>query len=166
MWAVLMDYFRRYPAQEKIAKQLIQYGLRIRDGRIFAGEIEISDSSLARAAGVDRRIVSATVKTIQSNAQLAKVFANFQPTCHLKDVAPVLNWGVLEIVPEDAGMPGILSGVSGVIASRNISIRQAIVDDPDFIEEPKLFVVTEAPVPADIIPEVQRVKGVKSVTVY
>ena len=166
MWSVLMDYFQRYPAQEKIARQLIQHGLRIREGRVFAGNIEITDSALARAAGVDRRIVAATIKTIQGSPQLAKVFANFHPTCHLKDVAPQLNWGVIEIMVDDATTPGILAGVSNAIASRGISIRQAIVDDPDFIEEPKLFVVTEAPVPPDVIPDVQKVRGVRSVTVY
>ncbi|MBW3582367.1 MAG: regulator [Euryarchaeota archaeon] len=166
MWDTLIDYFRRYPAQEKIARLLIQYGLRIQDDGVYCGPIRIADSAIARAAGVDRRIVAATIETITAHHELRRAFARFRPTLHLKDAAPELGWGVLEIVPENASTPGILAGVSSAIAMEGISIRQAIVDDPDFIEEPKLFVVTEQQVPARLIPEIQAVEGVRSVTVY
>jgi uncharacterized protein len=119
---------------------------------------------LGRAAGVDRRIVSATVRTIEANPELKKVFTHFQPTLHLKDVAPNLGWGVIEIIPDNASRPGILAGVSSLIAREGISIRQAVVDDPDFSDAPRLFIVTERPVPASLIPELQRVMGVRSVT--
>jgi len=39
-----------------------------------------------------------------------------QPTCHLKEVAPQMNWGVVEIIPVDASTPGILASVSSIIA--------------------------------------------------
>ncbi|MBI2077421.1 MAG: amino acid-binding protein [Euryarchaeota archaeon] len=165
MWAALIDYFQRYPAQEKIARLLIRNGLSIREGKVYSGEVELADSALGRAAGVDRRIVAATVRTIEANAALHRVFANFQPTLHLKEVAPALGWGVIEIVPDNASRPGILAGVSSVISREGISIRQAVVDDPDFSDAPRLFIVTERPVPAGLIPEMQKVAGVKSVTV-
>lgn len=164
MWAALIDYFQRFPAQEKIARLLIKNGLSIRDGGVYSGEIQLSDSALGRAAGVDRRIVSATVRTIEANPELHKVFSRFQPTLHLKDVAPNLGWGVIEIIPDNASRPGILSGVSSLIAREGISIRQAVVDDPDFSDAPRLFIVTEKPVPPSLIPELQRVPGVRSVT--
>lgn len=165
MWAALIDYFQRYPAQEKIARLLIRNGLAIRDGKVFSGTIELSDSALGRAAAVDRRIVAATVRTIEANPELHKVFSNFQPTLHLKEVAPTLGWGVIEIVPDNASRPGILAGVSSVISREGVSIRQAVVDDPDFSDAPRLFIVTERPVPPGLIPEMQKVPGVKSVTV-
>ena len=166
MWAALMEHFQRYPAQEKIVRLLIRNGFCIRDGKIYSGDVELSDSAVGRAAGVDRRIVSATAQTIERNPELAKIFTHFQPTLHLKDVAPNLGWGVIEIVPDNASRPGILSGVSNVISQENISIRQAVVDDPYFSEEPKLFIVTEKAVPSSLIPAIQRVPGVKSVTVF
>jgi uncharacterized protein len=166
MWAVLMEHFQRYPAQEKIVRLLIRNGLRVHDGKIYSGDVELSDSSVGRAAGVDRRIVSAAAQTIERHPELAKIFTHFQPTLHLKDVAPNLGWGVIEIVPDNASRPGILAGVSNVISSEGISIRQAVVDDPYFSEEPKLFIVTEKSVPPSLIPTIQRVPGVKSVTVY
>lgn len=165
MWSTLIDYFSRYPAQEKIARLMIQLGLRIHDGEVYCGEVKIADSALARAAGVDRRIVAATVETIADHPDLFRVFSRFRPTMHLKEVAPSMGWGVLEIIA-DAETPGILAGVSTAIAREGISIRQAMVDDPDFVDVPKLFVVTEKQIPPQIIPDIQRVHGVHSVTVY
>lgn len=166
MWAALMDYFRRYPAQERVVRLMIQNGFRIEDGKVYAGEVELADSALGRVAHVDRRIVSATAKTIEQNPELYRIFRRFQPTLHLKDVAPQLNWGVIEILPDNASKPGILSGVSQLIAREQISIRQAIVDDPDFSDEPKLFIITEKAVPAHLLQEMQQVDGVRSVTIY
>lgn len=166
MWAALMDHFQRYPAQEKIVRLLISNGFRIEKGKLYSGGVELSDSSVGRAAGVDRRIVSAAAHTIEGTPELARIFGHFQPTLHLKDVAPNLGWGVIEIIPDNASRPGILAGVSTLIAQEAISIRQAIVDDPYFSEEPKLFIVTEKAVPSTLIPAMQRVPGVKSVTIY
>ncbi|MGB0652615.1 MAG: amino acid-binding protein [Thermoplasmatota archaeon] len=166
MWQVLIDHFRRYPAQERVVKLMIQHGLRIHDNRICAGDAEIADTAVGRAAEVDRRIVQATIKTIQENPQLCEAFTRFRPTLHLKEVAGKLGCGVIEIVPTNAHAPGILAGVSRTIADHQISIRQAIVDDPEFTEEPKLFVVTESPIPGRLIPVLQGVPGVKAVTVY
>src|SRR5690242_198242 len=76
MWTALIDYFQRFPAQEKIARLLIRNGLSIKGGAVYSGDIQLSDSALGRAAGVDRRIVSATVRTIEANPELHKVFSN------------------------------------------------------------------------------------------
>lgn len=166
MWQVLIDHFRRYPAQERVVRLMIDHGLRIHGSAICAGIIEIADTAIGRAADVDRRIVRSTVETILADARLNRVFTRLAPTLHLKDVAPDLGCGVIEIVVGDARQPGILAGVSKVIADARISIRQANVEDPDFVEEPKLFVVTETRVPGALIPLLQAVPGVRGVTVY
>jgi uncharacterized protein len=165
VWQVLIDHFRRFPAQERVVRLLIHHGLRIHDGKVYAGAVEISDTAVARAADVDRRIVRATVETVAANPQLERAFSRFQSTLHLKDVAPAMGLGVLQIVASNASQPGILAGVSAVIAEAGLSVRQAIVEDPEFTDEPNLFVITEAPVPGSLIPLLQRVRGVKSVTV-
>jgi uncharacterized protein len=166
MWSTLIDYFSRYPAQEKIARLMIRYGLRIQDHEVYCGSVRLTDTALGQAAGVDRRIAAATVRTIAAHPELSRVFTRFQPTLHLKEAAPAMGWGVVEIDPQDPDSPGILASVSSAIADAGISIRQAIVDDPDFIEQPKLFVVTERPLPAHLIPELRQLPGVRSVTVY
>lgn len=166
MWQVLIDHFRRYPAQERVVRLMIENGLRIHDGKLCAGPIEVADTAIGRAADVDRRIVRSTVETILQDSRLERVFARTVPTLHLKDVAPELGCGVIEIIPTNASQPGILAGVSKAIADARISIRQAIVEDPDFTDEPKLYVITEARVPGHLIPVIQAVSGVKGVTVF
>ena len=166
MWQVLIDHFRRYPAQELVVRLMIRHGLHIQDTKIHAGAIEVADTAVARAADVDRRIVRSTIETILQNPALERAFTRFQPTLDMKDVAPELGCGVIEIIPTNASQPGILSGVSKVISEARISIRQAIVEDPDFTEEPRLYVVTETRVPGTLIPILQGVDGVKGVTVY
>ncbi|HEX2066199.1 MAG TPA: amino acid-binding protein [Candidatus Thermoplasmatota archaeon] len=165
MWQALIDHFRRYPAQERVVRLMIQNGLRIHGDAICAGPIEIADTAIGRAADVDHRIVRSTVETISQNPQLRQVFTRFAPTLHLKDVAPALGYGVLQVSVLDPHQAGILSEVAQVISQAGLSIRQAIVEDPGFTEEPQLFVITEKPVPGHLIPLLQRVKGVKTVTV-
>jgi hypothetical protein len=145
---------------------LLRYGLAVREDGVYCATISIPDTSIARAAQVDRRVISATIETIQREPELREVFSRLQPTCHLKDAAPVLKWGVLEIVPSDAHTTGILAGVADIIAKRNISIRQAVVDDPELQEEPRLYIVTEGPLPIDVIPEIRGSRGVKSVILH
>ena len=166
MWQVLIDHFRRYPAQERVVRLMIQNGLRIKGDAICAGDVVIADTAIGRAADVDRRIVRSTVETILGDPRLNRVFTRLAPTLHFKDVAPELGCGVIEIKVADSRQPGILAGVSRVIAEGKLSIRQAIVEDPDFTEEPKLFVVTETRVPGQLIPLLQAIPGVRGVTVY
>jgi len=52
------------------------------------------------------------------------------------------------------------------MAERNISIRQAIVDDPELSPEPKLTLIAEKKIPGDLIPEFLKIKGVDKVSIY
>ncbi|HLF16695.1 MAG TPA: regulator, partial [Candidatus Thermoplasmatota archaeon] len=106
------------------------------------------------------------VEAILADSRLERVFTRLAPTLHLKDVAPELGCGVIEIIPTNASQPGILAGVSKVISDARLNVRQAIVEDPEFMDEPRLFVVTEARVPPHLIPAMQAVPGVKGVTVF
>ncbi len=166
MWYSLSKYFGRFPSQAKVAKLLLTYGLRVENGQVFCGSIEIGDTSIGRAAGVDRRIVRSAVETIEEFEELRQVYSVLQPTALLKDVAPVMGWSAIEIIPTDAHTPGILADVAGVIADAGISIRQAIVSDPELSEEPRLFVVTEGSVPPELIPRIKACRGVKSILIH
>jgi len=166
MWARFRSHFKGFPAQEKVAQLLVVHGLRVRDGNVLAGEIKISDTALARAAGVDRRVVTATVATIGGTEELKTFFDRLLPVCHLRDVAPLMNWGAIEIVPTNASKPGILAGVAAIIAQAGISIRQVIMDDPEIVDDPHGFIVTEAPVPERLLPQIKQVDGVKSVVLH
>jgi len=166
MWEKLRPHFRGFPAQEKVAQLMVRYGLRVREGQVYAGPIEISDTAMARAAGVDRRVVTATVKTIEKSPEALKFFERLRPVCHLGEVAQLMGWGAIEIIPTSASKPGILAGVATAIAEAGISVRQVIVDDPEVSDDPHAFIVTEQPVPERLLPRIRAVEGVKSVVLH
>jgi len=166
MWRKIAKYFNKFPKRKKLAQKLLEYGLKIKDNKIYCGQIELSDSKISRAFDIDRRIINSTIETITTKEDLNKLFSNLTPTCSLKDVAPEMNWGVIEIIPKDPSMPGIVAKVATIIADNKISIRQAIVDDFELTEEPRLFIVTEKRVPGILIPKIRNVNGVKAVLIY
>lgn len=166
MWRKIAKYFNKYPKRKKIAQKMLEYGLRIDNKEIFCGNIELSDSKIARALNVDRRAIDATIDVIVDKPELYKVFSKLSPTCHLKDVAPEMKWGVVEIIPSDPSLPGIVADVATIIANNKISIRQAIVDDFELSEEPRLFIVTEKQIPGSLIPKLRNAKGVKALLIY
>lgn len=166
MWEKIIFYFGRQSAQQKVIQLFLSYGLSARKGKVYCGDIELSFSKIARAINVDRRVVMNTVKIIEKNKELRKIFSNLMPTCSFKSLASKMGWGVVEIIPKDASMPGILASVSDIIAKEGISIRQANVDDYMIMEEPKLFIVTEEPIPLKLIKKLRKARGVMGVTVY
>lgn len=166
MWRKLAKYFNKYPKRKKVAQKLLEYGLQVRDNKIYCGEMELSNSKIARALNTDRQSIDYTIEVITKQPELNKVFSKLRPTCHLKDVAPEMKWGVIEIIPSDPSIPGILAEVATIIADNNISIRQAIVDDFELSEEPRLFIVAEKQIPGALIPKIRKAKGVKAVLIY
>lgn len=166
MWDRFRPYFKGFPAQEKVAQIMVSYGLRVHDTHVYAGDIKVSDTSMARAAGVDRRVVTATVATIEKSPELRAFFDRLRPVCHLREVAPLMNWGAIEIVPTNASKPGILAGVAAIIADAGISVRQVVMDDPELVDDPHGFIITEAPVPERLLPRIKQVDGVKSVVLH
>lgn len=167
MWDKIVKYLGNYPERLNIAKLLIKHGLSVRNGKIYCGDISIPVVRISRVVNVDRRTVTQTIKAIETNPELKVIFSGISPAGpSLREVARHLNFGVVEITPVDARMPGILAAAASVIAQRNISIRQAIVDDPELTPEPRLTLITETKVPGEIIPELLKIKGVQKVSVY
>ncbi|MFQ5986125.1 MAG: regulator [Thermoplasmata archaeon] len=166
MWGQIRHYFEKFPAQARVAQLMLTYGLRVKGDRIYCGEVAVAETAVGRALEVDRRVVSATVRTINANEELSHIFRRLWPVAHLKEVAPKMGWGAIEIVPTDAHTPGILAGVSSIIARASISIRQVIVDDPEVVDEPRGFIITDAPVPSELIPSMKAVAGVQGLVLY
>lgn len=138
-----------------------------RDGKVYCNDIEIPPKRVGRVAKVDRRTVTETIKAIEANPQLRVIFRVIRSAGHsLKEIAKYLNLGVVEITPINASIPGILAKSASIIANKNISIRQAIVDDPELSPAPKLTLIAETKIPGEIIPEFLKVRGVAKVSVY
>ncbi|MFN4132806.1 MAG: chorismate mutase [Candidatus Hadarchaeales archaeon] len=166
-WEKILATFKEYPAQLNVVRVLFDHGLRVREyGEIACGSIKVPAVHVAEAAGVDRRVVKTTAKRILENEELMQIFGNLQPTVFLKGVAHRLGLGVIEIIPEDAAKPGIIKEVAVIISEMKVSIRQAIADDPYLALHPKLTIITDAPVPGEIIEKIRKLPSVRSLIVY
>ncbi len=163
-----MECLKGHPERLAVAKVLVENGFNVRNSKIYCNDIiEIPPVRIGRVAGVDRRTVNETVKSIEENHELKTLFINIRSAGYsLKEVARHLNMGVLEITPINAKIPGILAKSASLLADSNISIRQAIVDDPELSPEPKLTLIAEKKIPGALINDVLKIKGVKKVSVY
>jgi predicted regulator of amino acid metabolism with ACT domain len=167
MWNAIKKHLEGHPERLKVARVLVENGLSAKDGKIYLNQIEIPPVRIARAAGVDRRTVKETLNVIKANRELRLIFEEIRPAGHsLKEIAKHLNLGVVEITPVDAKIPGILANSAMILTKAGLSIRQAIVDDPELSPEPKLSLIVEKKIPGELIPELLKITGVAKVSVY
>lgn len=167
MWQEILNKFKRFPAQEKVIRLILQRGFQVSErGRVVSGTIEIPHAQIARELGVDRRVVDTTALAVRADEGLWKIFRNVRSMTFLGDVAPILGLGVIEIIPVDAAKTGLLGDVASAVAKTGLSIRQAVSDDPYFVEDPKLTIITEGKIPGDLVGLLMEIDGVRRVTVY
>jgi predicted regulator of amino acid metabolism with ACT domain len=166
MWSEIIGKFKGMPSQEKVVRLLLERGFQVDEqGHVVSGRIEIPHTQIAKEVGVDRRVVDATTDMILRDDVLKRVFMNIHSIASFKDVAPLLGLGVIIITPDNAQDIGIISDVTSVIARFNLSIRQAVTDDPFFTDEPKMTVITNDVIPGELVSELRKLKSVKSVTI-
>lgn len=157
---------RSHPERLKVARVCLENGLALKGDRIYLNKTEIPTARVARAAGVDRRTVTETIRMVNNQPDLRMIFENLQSAgLSLRGVAKQLGLGVVEITAQDPKAAGILAGASKLLADAGISIRQALVDDPDLVPEPKLTLIAERSVPGGLIPEMLKITGVAKVSV-
>jgi len=145
----------------------VENGLNTKNNKIYLNQIEIPPIRIARAAEVDRRTVTETLTTINKNPKLKLIFEEIRPAGHsLKEIAKHLNLGVIELTVTNAKNPGILSNTATLLNNANLSIRQAIVDDPELSPEPKLTLIIERKTPGELIPEILKIPGITKISVY
>ncbi len=166
MWSEIIGKFKGMPSQEKVVRLLLERGFQVdAQGHVVSGKIEIPHTQIAKEVGVYRRVVDATTEMILKDEILKRVFMNIHSIASFKDVAPLLGLGVIIITPDNAQNIGILSDVTSVISMFNLSIRQAVTDDPFFTDEPKMTVITNDVIPGELVSELRKLKSVKSVTI-
>lgn len=166
MWEKIKKEFEDYPARKKIAQKMIELGLRVdENGQIFCGDLEITDIALSRAAGVDRRSVRITTKSILNNEDLYAVFKNILPAGPLlKNLVSPLGLGAIEIEAL-AENSGILYKVSEIIADKGISIRQVHARDPELEKNVNLTVITEKPLNGEVINDLSKINEITKISI-
>ena len=157
---------KSHPERLRVARVCVQNGLALRGNRIYLNQTEIPAARLARAAGVDRRTVSETAQMINKDPTLRVIFENIQSAgLSLRGVAKPLGLGMVEITAQDPKAVGILAGASKLLVDAGITIRQALVDDPELVPDHKLTLITGRSVPGSLIQEMLKITGVAKVSV-
>lgn len=167
VWRMLEEKFKDYPAQFKVVKLMLRYGLRVNENReICCGPMRIPAVQIAKEVGVDRRVVEQVAERILLDDMLRKIFIALEPVAYLRGAAKAMAMGVLEIIPEDATRPGIVRDVAEKIARFGVSIRQVVADDPKLTPQPKLTIITDQPLRAEILDALRELPYIKSVILY
>jgi hypothetical protein len=167
MWSQIEKYFKDFPAQLKVARLLFERGFQVReDGQVVSGDIEIAHTQIAKEAEVERRAVDSAVQTILSKPELKRIYTNLRQVYSLQEVAREFNLGVIVFVPEDAREKGIIANVTRKVSERGLSIKQALSEDSGIGTQPKLTLIIEGEIPPELISEIRKLPGTRSITVY
>ena len=164
MFDEIMEKFEGSPSQQAVIRLLLERGFSVNDdGRVVSGGLEIPNTGIAREIDVDRRVVDSTTDAILEDPELRRIFQNISQVPSLMDLAPVLDLTVLSIAVDDAEQEGIVAEVTGTLASHDISIRQTISEDPEFTDEPRLYLVTDETLPGAIITDLRELEFVRKI---
>lgn len=167
MWSQIKDFFRDFPAQQRVARLLFERGFQVReDGKVVSGEIEIPHTQIAKEVGVERRAVDNTVQTILDKSELKRIYVNLRQVYSLQEVAREFNLSVIVFVPDNASQAGIIAKVTKKVSEKGLSIRQALAEDPNINAHPKLTLIIEGDIQPELIDEIRRLPGTRSITVY
>ncbi|ELZ02731.1 amino acid-binding ACT domain-containing protein [Natrialba chahannaoensis JCM 10990] len=164
MFDEIMEKFEGSPSQQAVIRLLLERGFSVNDdGRVVSGGIEIPNTGIAREIDVDRRVVDSTTNAILDDPELRRIFQNISQVPSLMDLAPVLNLTVLSIAVDNAEQKGIVAQVTGTLADNDISIRQTISEDPEFTDEPRLYLITDQDISGTAITELRDLEFVRKI---
>ena len=151
MLNVLEKFFEKARGRKLVAMEFLRLGIKVNGkGKIYAGSIELPPVKIARALGVDRRVVIETAHAIATNEKLLHIFYRLEPRAFIGNAAKELGFDVVEI-RADPKRKGIVVAVTKVLADAGIVIRQVISDDPDLFPNPVLTVVVDGKLNAVVI---------------
>ncbi|ERG95956.1 regulator of amino acid metabolism, contains ACT domain protein [Haloquadratum walsbyi] len=166
MFDEIMQKFDESPSQQAVIRLLLERGFSVNDdGRVVSGGIEIPNTGIAREINVDRRVVDSTTTAILADDDLKRIFQNISSIPSLMDLAPVLDLSAIIVEVNNADQPGLVATIATRLADRNIPIRQTISEDPEFTDDPKLYIVTDDPIPGELINEITELSFVYRVSV-
>jgi predicted regulator of amino acid metabolism with ACT domain len=157
---LIEEYFKEYPARKKVAEALVHYGIGVRNGKVYCGEIEVPISELARVIGVNRKIIYHTIEMIERHNALRLFFEKLEPELKIEEIAPMMNWEVLEVELDEnthkeatAKILEILSREKGRLVSAHLRNLYG--------ETPTLSVVIDRPIQSETIARIKDVPGAK-----
>ncbi|NHX36993.1 MULTISPECIES: amino acid-binding protein [Halolamina] len=165
MFDEIMEKFEGSPSQQAVVRLLLERGFSINDeGRVVSGGIEIPNTQIAREIGVDRRVVDSTTGALLDDDELRDIFRNISAVPSLMDLAPVLDFTVVRVKPTDADAAGIVARVTEIVAEEGLSIRQVLSDDPEFADEPMLYLILDSEPSGELLKAIHDLPHVREVS--
>jgi hypothetical protein len=166
VWPNIKKQFERQIVRPDVVRKMIECGMRVsEDKKLYVGNVEQDYSSVARAVGVDRRVVKQTVEQIRGNKYLYSIFSKTRPLgASLVDVVSVLGYTAV-VVEADPRSPGVMAAVAEILSRHGTVVRQALADDPEMVPDAKLTLVVEGMLDAEATAELKALKLVRSLKI-
>lgn len=161
----IAEYFTGNPSQTAVAELFLRHGVSVRDGDPYVGEIKLADSAIARAAGVDRRVVRSAISRICTDPALSQLFSRLECIADFTGAAPLLGGSSIEVVPEDDGRPGTMARIMMAISRDGINVRQAIVSGGEGGTPSHLIIAVDGHLGGDTVEAIRACDGVSKVII-
>lgn len=134
-------------------------------GNAYSGDVKVADTAIAKAAGVDRRVVRSAIERISETPELLSLYSKLDSMLLLSEASKEIGCSVIEIVPTDATVPGIMAGIMDVLYRAGINVRQAVVSDPFNACDSHLIIVADGEIQGPVTSAVRNSRGVASVII-
>ena len=165
MLLIVREYFKNFPARKKVAEILVNNGISIRDSKLFVGDVEISINAVAKAAGVNRKIVYHTIEYIEKTYELKSIFESLHPTLSLDRIAPMMGWEALEIRFKKGKFGCSLEKIVKILSEKACEIRQ-IIGERELLDGTRLVIIVDRPVKMETISEIRNIEDVDTIIIH
>ncbi len=166
VWPEIRKEFARQSARPDVVRMMVECGMSVSsDEKVFVGRVEVDYSAVARAVGVDRRVVKQTVQQIRRSPSLYTIFSRTKPLgTSLVDLVGLLGYSAV-VVEADPRSPGIMAEVAVILARHGMVVRQALADDEDMVQDAKMTLVVEGKLSGEALGELNAIKSVRSIKI-
>lgn len=166
MWSKVRKQFSRQFVRSDVVRKMIECGMRVdRQAKIYVGDVEVDYTAIAKAVGVDRRVVKKTAEQIEANEILYTIFSKIKPLgASLVDVVGRLGYTAV-IVDANPKAPGIMASVAGILSEEGLVVRQALADDPEMVPSAKMTLVVEGQLSGKALERLNALNNVRAITI-
>jgi len=165
MLLIVREYFKNFPARRKVAEILVNNGISVRNSKLYVGDVEIPINSVARAAGVNRKIVYHTIEYIEKTYELRSIFEKLTPHLMLENIAPIMGWEAIEIQFKKGRFGCSLEKITKILSEKACEIRQ-IIGERELLDRNRLIIIVDRPVKMDTIAEIKRIEDVETIVIH
>ncbi len=166
MWPQIKAEFERQVVRPAVVRKMIECGMRVSDDeKIYVGDIEVDYLAVARAVGVDRRVVKQTAHQIRTSQYLYSIFSKTKPLgTSLVDLVSLLGYSAI-VVEADPKSPGVMAVVAEILSRHGMVVRQAVAEDPEMVPDAKLTLVVEGQITGQAMEELHGLMVVRSIKI-